>query len=205
MDVEYVDPFLSRLHEVSKATSDEALPKLKFFAELAGAPVSKLDNATSVEDIYHILKEHCTKGNAIALLQAMLSVIGVNVDKVSSLGSTSEALSTCRKLPNFRFGKLIIEICNSLKKEHFDSLKNLLGDHLNGLHLDKVRSAEHMFSILIRGQKITPHNLQLLASSLKQIGLLDCVQLVEEFQKNSPPQCEDPENGITVELYCINK
>lgn len=199
----YVNPFLTHLHDVSKATSHEELSKLMVFAELVGASVSKLDNATSVEDVYHILKEHFeTEHLVIPLFQSMLSVVGVNADKVSTLGSTEEELkAACQSQhPRFAFGKLIITLCDKLTKDLFGSLKSLLSDRLSGYHLDRVKTAESMFLILIRGEEVTPHKLGLLSSSFETLSLKDCVGLVEEFQRQMNTIHQDSENGV---LKCV--
>ena len=187
------------LFDVNQATNDKQLAKLKLYATLVGAPVAKIENAEcdSVENVYYILTEHFSekKDEAKQLLLAMLSKIGVRVDTLETLGSKEEAVKAWENDVDYAFGKLIITLCNMLSDKQFDSLKGLLRDHLNGLHPDKVKTREDMFSIVIRRFKERKDFLQLLVVNFEHMHLQDCVDLVHEFEEKMKTIDEVSENG----------
>ena len=182
------------LYRVNQVIRDEQMSQLKLFAIIMNAPVASISKATEVSEVLDTLNGKFTWKAAAALLQSMLSDIGVKTDTVALLGSAQEDLETSRKLDKFTFGKLMITVCQELDNEKFKKLKVLLRDVLKE-SLEKIQSPEQLLLMLMQANELTETNLHLLTSNLEELGLNRSAKIVEEFRQKNKSFTQETEHG----------
>lgn len=198
-----MDARLRAFREISSVASHEDLSRLKLFVELVGARVVKLDICKSIQSVFHAITEQYSERQAVSLLQAILNVIGEKTGKVATqLGSRKCDLDAWQANPAFVFGKfIVITLCNQVTDEQFNSLRDLVIQHISGVQFDELKTIEEMFGMLLRRQSISLDDISLLSSFFETLGMKDCVELVEEFCKQFKSigqQTQHSENGMFI-------
>lgn len=174
------------LHKLNRAANDDHRDQAKLFSFLLGLKWSNIEKANSIQKIYGCLstsENTSLSSRSVAVLQSMLTVIGVDSDTVAELGCKKQLDECKRQLPRFDFAEMIIKVIKDLGKEKFEDLKYLVLEDLGKTHPENIKKPEDLFRELYTGSKISPGDVGLLVEALERINLCDTAKIVKEYQQ----------------------
>ena len=171
------------LDELKNATNKDQCRRVKLISYFLGLNWSDVEKAFCVPDIYFLLTKHPSlRHQAVAVLQSILQMVGVDADTVAKLGSTQEELEECKSLPGFAFAEMIVNVILALGDEKFKDLRSLFIGDLGNTHPDNIETPEDLFRRLYQACKVYSNNVKSLVDALNQIQLNVIAGMVQEHQ-----------------------